>query len=72
MLNKTKLAANLLKNFTDGKNQGWDEKQAADALAEAIAQYVEGALVEGVTVEVRNNANAVIGVGTQNNSVKLK
>jgi hypothetical protein len=71
MLDKQKLANHLLDNFKQGKAQGWDEKQAATALADAISEYVQGAVVKGVTVEVRNNANAIIGTGTQNNSVGL-
>jgi hypothetical protein len=71
-LDRNRLAARLLDNFQRGKDEGWDAQQVANALADAIDEYVRDALVEGVTVAVVNDANVPIGTGTQNNSVGLR
>jgi len=44
----------------------------AQDLANALEAFVKGADVVGVTVEVKNNANVVIGSGTQNNVGKVQ
>jgi hypothetical protein len=62
-------------NFQRGKDEAWEIPQSADEMATAIADavhaYVSAARVAGVTSEVRNLANAVIGTGTQTGTVPL-
>ncbi len=62
-------------NFQRGKDEGWEVPEAADAMAKAIADavhaYALAARVAGVTSEVRNPGNVVIGTGTQTGSVAL-
>lgn len=69
------LSAALLDNFQRGKDEEWDTPQAADAMATAIADavhaYTSAARVVGVSSEVRNNANVVIGTGSQTGNVPL-
>lgn len=63
------LAGRLRTNFAAGKDEEWDADRAADELATAIADtvhaYLDGARATGVTSEVRNGANAVIGTAQQ-------
>lgn len=70
-LDRDKLADTLFENFDTAKIEEWDERMAADALADAIAEYVLGAKVEGITVIVTNPAGVVIGTGTQETAVSL-
>jgi hypothetical protein len=71
-LDKTALAEQLKEIFTDAKDNSWPSDQVADALADAIDQYVRGAKVTGVQVEVKDLSNTVIGSGTQNNLGELQ
>ena len=69
------LSIALRDNFERGKTEQWDTPQAADEMAAAIADavhaYVTAARVSGVSSEVRNLGNAVIGTGTQTGFVNL-
>lgn len=64
-LNKAALKQAILTTFETAKVQEWTSEQVAGALADAIDTFVRGADVVGVTVEVRNNAQTIIGTGTQ-------
>lgn len=65
-LDKTALKQALKEAFVAGKaHPDWTEDDAAGALANAIDAYVRGAAVQGVKVEVVNDANAHIGTGAQ-------
>jgi hypothetical protein len=69
------LSIALRDNFERGKTEAWDTPQAADEMAAAIADavhaYVTAARISGVSSEVRNPGNAVIGTGTQTGFVNL-
>jgi hypothetical protein len=69
------LSAALRDNFQRGKDEGWEIPKAADEMATAIAtavhDYVTAARVAGVTSDVRDAANALIGTGAQTGSVAL-
>jgi hypothetical protein len=69
------LSAAFRDNFQRGKDEEWEIPQAADEMATAIANavhaYVSAARVAGVTSEVRDLGNAIIGTGTQTGNVPL-
>jgi hypothetical protein len=69
------LSAAFRDNFQRGKDEGWEIPQAADEMATAIANavhnYVTNARVAGVSSEVRDPGNTVIGTGTQTGTVAL-
>jgi len=46
--------------------------QLAQDLAAAIDTFVKSGDVTGVTVQVRNTSNVLIGTGTQTNTVKVQ
>lgn len=71
-LNKTTLASSLKTVFQSAKDNSWSSDQVADALADAIHQFVISADVTGVNVNVVNPANVPIGTGTQNGTGKLQ
>lgn len=71
-LDKSKLAASLLKTFIEAKEQEWQPEQVAEALANAFDTYVRGAEVVSVQVQVKNLTGTVIGAGTQDNKGKLE
>ena len=65
-LDKAALAAALKTAFESGMDDpNWTLDDAAGALADAIDFYVRGAEVAGVTTEVRDPGNVVIGTGAQ-------
>ncbi|MGH9277032.1 MAG: hypothetical protein ACRD12_02835 [Acidimicrobiales bacterium] len=53
-LNKDALKTDLLAMMSHGRDPGWDEDKAADALATAIDTYVRAGLVRGVRVQRDN------------------
>jgi hypothetical protein len=69
------LSAAFRTNFKKGAAESWSSDQAADAMAKAVADavhaYVGAAQVKGVTAEVRDAGNAVIGSSLQTGAVNL-
>ena len=51
-LNKTQLKNALIAAMRDAKSKGWTEAQVADAWAKAIDEYVKGAEVKNVEVNI--------------------
>ncbi len=71
-LNKASLAAAIQTAFEQAKDQEWDAPQVAQALADAIDDYVRTADVDGITVDVVDNGNNPLGTGTQTGPVQLQ
>ena len=71
-LDKSTLSQALKDTFQSAKDHSWSSDQVADALADAIHTFVLGAAVVGVTVNVVNTANQLIGTGTQTGTGKLQ
>lgn len=69
------LSTVLRLNFKKGAAESWSSDQSADAMAKAVADavhaYVSAAKVAGVSAEVRDAGNAVIGNSLQTGSVGL-
>jgi hypothetical protein len=71
-LDQNSLSQALKSTFSQSKANSWSSDQVADALATAIFNFVTGADVVGVTVNVVNSSNQPIGTGTQTGAGKLQ
>lgn len=64
-LDKAELTNAFRQTFQQAKDEAWSSDQVAAALADAIDTFVRGGEVVGITTEVRDVGDTVIGTGTQ-------
>lgn len=64
-LDKTELRNAFRQTFQQARDEAWSSDQVAAALADAIDAFVRSGAVVGITTEVRDAGNTVIGTGSQ-------
>lgn len=64
-LDKGQLANAFRQTFQQAKDEAWSSDQVAEALADAIDAFVRSGDVVGITTEVRDAGNTLIGTGVQ-------
>lgn len=73
---RTSLETGLKAVFSTAKDESWEADKVAAELAKTIATavdtFVRAGTVTGVTSEVRNMSNVVVGSASQNNVAQLQ